>query len=472
MKMKKRAVPYPKEAQYNGGYHIFRPFVWAEDRFVPTAGALVHSLTVLHAVQATLTEKNAASIFLETDGQMKGEEYRLTHENGVILCRAATAAGMARAIAALLQLAQPEGTSLAAEEFTIHDFPDSEWRGLMVDAARLWYPLEVLRSCVDLCFLCRMNRLHLHLMDDQGYRLPSARFPALSDPGRCYTREELAYLNQYAAARGITLIPEIEAPGHCRALIDRYPEVFGDEGGRNIVNIGRPAAMEGLAALIDEVCALFPDSPYIHVGGDEANISLWEEIPECLAYREERKLSTVKELYSHFIARLTNLVLERGRTPIIWEGFPAEGSESISRRVLVMEFESSYRLAPDLIRDGFRIINTSWQPLYIVPQRWWSDEKIYRWNIQTFENWNPHSAAFDTPIVCEPDALLLGAQLCVWESGYNAVRGRLCQNLPAVAERTWNVRPTVPFSDYRQSSASLRQYLERLTGLTNTMDHR
>jgi len=262
---------------------------------------------------------------------------------------------------------------IECEKAHIEDYPDKPYRSVMVDLARQWHPFELLSDYVDLCWFYKAKYLHLHFMDTQSYTLPSEVYPKLPTEGRHYTREQIAYLNEYAALRGVEIIPEIEIPGHSASMVNAYPELFAnlEEGEEstddyslfnnniknNIICIGREGVMDSLRALISEVMEMFPTSRYFHIGGDEAAIGNWGGCKRCKRYMKERNIDGVRSLYTHVVKEVTDMVLSLGRTPIVWEGFPKEGTEGISRDVIVTAWESYYHLAPDLIEEGFKIIN-------------------------------------------------------------------------------------------------------------------
>lgn len=375
--------------------------------------------------------------------------------------------GLCYALASLLQLMKRAGEGIALPRVRVEDHPDKPYRSLMCDLARCWHPFAQVLRFVDVCFLYKVNYLHLHLADDQRYTLPSKAFPKLNDPRECYTEAEIAYLNTYATARGIKLVPEIECPGHAAILNAHYPDVFGirqDSEGealftelgvkvdhRSLINAGSERAFEGVKTLFAEVCDLFPDAPYIHIGGDEAAIKLWNTCADTRAYMKKQGITDVYELYSEYVARVTDYILSLGRTPMVWEGFPALGAERIDRRTVVIAWESHYHLAPDLLKAGFKIINATWQPLYLVPSltRRWDFRDILAWNVHNWQHWWEHSAATEHPIDVEPTDRVLGSILCSWEMTYEQEIARVMENLMAMAERVWTVERCLSDAAYK-----------------------
>ena len=173
------------------------------------------------------TDDGARGIRLVTDPMAAAGEYKLTATaEGYVTISASGSEGIRYGLATLLQMTElrPEGVLLSAG--TVWDKPDSSYRGLSMDVARAWHPLSLLKEYIDICWLYKVRYFHLHLADDQGYTLPSRKFPKAT----CaygYTFEEIAELRAYATARDVQLVPEVDCPGHAKALINAYPEIFG-----------------------------------------------------------------------------------------------------------------------------------------------------------------------------------------------------------------------------------------------------
>lgn len=404
-----------------------------------------------------LSVGESGGIVLVKNPALADKTYTLDTVGNAAVLAASGAEGILYALATALQLISVREGVLRVQSLTVTDYPDKDFRAAMVDLSRCWHPFDKLLKFVDLCFLYKVKYLHLHFIDDGFYTLPSRVFPKLPSEGHHYSFAEIEQLRVYAADRGVVLIPEIECPGHAFSINRAYPEVFANriegeasvlynESGEAYANdallcAGSARAFEGLQALITEVVELFPEAPYIHLGGDEANIELWNNCPACRAYMQEQGIADVQELYSDYIGRACAFVLSLGKTPIVWEGFPQKGCERVPRETVVIAWESHYHLAPDLLAAGFRIINASWQPLYIVDSlsRRWSPEDIWHWNVYNWQHWWPHSKAYLNPINVQPSDQVLGAQLSVWECTFEQEFGRTLENLSALSERTWTV---------------------------------
>ena len=369
------------------------------------------------------------------------------------------------ALSTLLQLSEIRDGKLIFPNVKISDKPDCEYRSLMVDLARKWHEFDILLKYIDMCYFYKVKYLHLHFMDNEGYTLPSKVFPKLPSDGKHYTVEQIKALNEYARLHGVEIIPEIETPGHASSLVKTYPDVFAnaeekEDGTKsrwigNIICVGKSDVMENIKKLIAEVIELFPYSDYIHVGGDEANIGEWNGCADCLRYMKEHKIENNLELYSDFIKRITDMVIDMGKTPIVWEGFPKEGAEKISRDVLVMAWESMYHMSYDLVKEGFNIVNASWQPMYITMGRYWTPEEIMAWNIYNWQNFFYKSEAHLNPIHLQPTDKVKGASLCCWECTVEHEVNHLFGNLAAMSERTWNIRRYAEDEEFREKLESV-----------------
>ena len=279
------------------------------------------------------------------------EQYQLRVTNRGIWLRAHTTTGLFWGVQTLRQLlpaAAEEAASsgqpaplLLVPGLNIIDLPAFTWRGLMLDVSRHFLPLTQLRRYVDLLALHKLNRLHLHLTDDQGWRLPApAGWPRLANVGAFrqgpsgqryggfYAAAELRSLVAYARARHVELVPEIDLPGHVRAALAAYPElsctgqalpVATDWGvHEDVLCVGNPQALKFAADALGEVMDLFPGR-YVHVGGDETPTVRWRSCPKCQALMRREGLSSEHELQGYFLRQVAAVLTARGRQPLLWD---------------------------------------------------------------------------------------------------------------------------------------------------------
>ena len=454
-------IPAPKSVSA-GDDAFLLPLTYRVTGFADAEGAVrsfVDYCDRAFSVLFTRAAEDGAGIVCTRDDTLPLGGYVLDAGNGFAAVRAKDACALSYAFATLLLSFEKKDDGLYCPSLHITDKPDAPWRGLMIDLARKWHPVKYLYDAIDLCWLYKISRLQLHFTDDQSYTLPSDAFPLLPSENRTYSKEELAALAQYAKERHVTLVPEVDMPGHCRRFNQVYPEIFGTHG----IMCAEEKTFRALETIIDETLALFPSAPYLHLGGDEAAIANWDECEGCRAYRAAHGLENVHALYAHYLQRMTDYVLSKGVTPIIWEGFSKEYNHLISKDVIVVAWESYYQLAHDLLEGGFTLINCSWKPLYIVtPSTHWTPAEILDWNIHTWRHWWEKSVASTRDIVVPDDAPVLGGQICAWgdalvpmPSNEDACReeARLIrERIPALAEKTWNIR-----SDLAAETLAARQ---------------
>ncbi len=360
---------------------------------------------------------------------------------------------------------------------TIKDSPNYNYRSIMLDLARAWHDIETIKEIIMLCRWYKINYLHLHLTDDSAFTFPSDAFPALATKGHSYSKEELIDLNQYAQERGVILIPEIDVPGHSSEFIKKMPELFGIAKVDNnpyTVSMGKEEVYEALAVLMKEVAAVFSHSPYIHIGGDEAFFEGMEDDPETMAYMKKHNVPNLNELFRHFLVRLNEMVKATGKQTIVWAGFGEEGELEIPKDVIVLLWESVYHDPQALIKDGYFFINASFKPLYVVNNRKWSPEYIYKeWTPKRWESWSVPEGEF-LGIEIQDTDLLMGATMCAWEQGQINQLPRLRKRVASMSEHLWN--PTKDWKDFekRQLAADaklsklLRPFEVDVKGLTYT----
>lgn len=416
------------------------------------------------------------NVFAAYDEGLEAGAYRVKGENCAVTVTASDEKGVCNGFAAVLQLALENGGYVPC--CSIEDKPDCSYRGMMVDLARTWHPFSYLLSYVDLCAYYRMSTLHLHFTDSQSYTLPSKAFPRLSSVDRHYSFEEIAYLNEYAAARGIQIMPEIDVPGHSDPFAQNYPGIFGNNG---IIGFSE-GVFAAFDVLLTELCAMFPNSRNIHIGGDEAAIGKWLEVEE---YREyARKLGIFKDgseddgrnqerMLAVFVQKLADIVIKNGRTPMVWEGFAKDCNYLVSKDIIVFSWENYYQTTPDLVDYGYTLINGSWNPMYVVhPVVCWPQSDCYDWDIYTFKPVHGGSPYIKTGLKIEPYDKMIGGQLLAWgdrlpadRENLDTERNKLAERLAAAAQNTWNVQKLFGYDEFRAQYDRVKQGSESLIKL-------
>ena len=415
-----------------------------------------------------VTNKNRSNLSLEIDNKLEEEEYEIAVNNKVVI-KGGSLSAIKIAKSTLLQLSETDNGRITFPIINLKDSPDAAYRGLLIDLARKWHKVETIYKLIDLASFYKLNYLQFHLTDDQLFTFPSENFPKLQTKDKHYAKEELLSFVNYAHQRGIIIVPEIDVPGHSMQFVKKYPEIFsisdaesgGEDlfGGRvdfvNVLNMGKEEVYTSLEKLFIEVMDIFHTSPYFHLGADEANLKLIVDDPDVKKFMIKNNLGNdIHELYRYFIVRMNNFFKSKGKEMFVWEGFSRNGKIEIPKDITVFEFESLYNLPNHLVEDGYKLVNTSWKPLYVVrsgnpdpnvlPLKW-GPEKIYEWNMWKWETWYYKSSAYKNPIQLDRNKNVIGAQMCSWEQTDESEVPSLRKRLPSFVERIWNVDKKVEF---------------------------
>jgi hexosaminidase len=312
------------------GLYFRQPFIDTKN-FTDTASLLV-----------IVKQKNSIAIGVD-------ESYQLTISNKQVRLEANTTIGALRGLETILQLETLDGNGFFFPTLTVSDFPRFAWRGLMIDVARHFIPMDVLKRNIDAMAAVKMNVLHLHLSDDQGFRVESKLFPRLQSAGSngdYYTQSEIRSLISYASKRAIIIVPEFDMPGHSTSWFAGYPELAVKA---DVYTPGPPIKLDHskpiqpmdlmqtmqttpfpafhpakesvyqfLDRFIGEMTALFP-SEYFHIGADEVNGVAWKQDSGIVAFMRDNHLTDTKELQAYFVKRVYKIVSKYGRKMIGWE---------------------------------------------------------------------------------------------------------------------------------------------------------
>jgi hexosaminidase len=415
--------------------------------------------------------------YLKLDPGLTGLGQRITVSPAGILVEGTTYQAAAMASVTLLQSLQQEaGGPLRLPRMLLEDKPGSQYCGVMLDVARQWHPIEYLYEVVDLCRLYKVRFLQFHFTDDQGYRLPSQAYPKIPTPGASYTLREMQDFIAYADARGVTVVPEIELPGHSSALQGAMPEVFGAKNpatgkfdSLGVINIANEAIYPVLDTLIGEACALFKSSPYFHMGADETQFGAFFGHPAVKAQLAELNSKGVnsEQVFAHFINRVNAIVKKHGKRTICWEGFGS--NEPVDKDVIVMAWHGSSYPPQALLAAGYPVINVPWTPSVN-----WSSRQNYEWN-KWLLNLNEQSQSRQF----ESNPQVIGGQMVLWEQGPNVAIPTLRDKVPARQERLYSPWAGRSFEDYFARFAHTDAMLEKLLypvavkldGLLNTQEN-
>ena len=299
--------------------------------------------------------KKNNSIRLTLDKKMAKEEYSLRIHSRGIEIRGGEYAGVFNGIQSLLQLLPAE---VYAKKLTypvevplvdIKDAPQYTYRGLLLDVARTFQPVEEVKRVIDYMAYCKLNKLHFHLVDSEGWRLELKKYPHIAEKagfrggdsplhpiygsfdqkyGGYYTQEELRDIVAYASQRNIEVIPEVDMPGHSKALGMVHPDILCnytlDTSHTNGIDVrdvwcaSKESNYQLVEDIVKELVDIFP-SEYIHIGGDEVNFKWWKECPDCQQLKQEKGLENEAQVEQYFINRVSDILTRYNRKAMVWD---------------------------------------------------------------------------------------------------------------------------------------------------------
>jgi len=463
-------VPWPKSVVLAGGSVEVGPAgrIVAEDAsLAPLARVLADEIHFATAVKLGAAGGKAGprDIALRLSPAVQADEgYRLTVGPAGIAVEGRTYRGAAWGTVTLLQALEAAGGKLGVPRMTVADEPAARYRGLLIDVARQWHPVETLRPIIQMCRLYKINYIQLHLNDQQSFTFPSKAFPQLQTATkgqrRTYTPEEMADLVRFADDRGVTLVPELEGPGHHSGALRT---IWGRQG-TSCMDMASEKTYAGLDTLIGEICRVFASSPYFHIGADECDLNGVGASDEEKAFMAAHGLQGAGGLYNYYIARVSEIVKKHGKQTICWEGFHGDGGGGVKipADIIVMPFESTYNPADKLVARGYTVINTAWKPLYVVNQRKWPAQYIYEnWNMRLWE----HHINERTHIQLKPSDPVIGAQMCAWEQAADVELPSTRERIHAMGERIWNPDAGQTYAGFAARARCTDRLLDRILGL-------
>lgn len=485
-------VPAPSEASFSGRYAVMdrTAAVYVGD------GALnqAYILSVLEEAgfaPRIVGESRRADIRFVTDravGRDNAERYVLRLDERGITAEAATAAGLLNALQTLRQLCADDGAGVRYPCGEVDDAPRYHWRAYMLDESRHFQGMDMVKRLLDEMARLKMNVFHWHLVDDPGWRIEIRKYPLLTEVGSkrdfshaditpeewdrlypdrrsYYTQKEISEVVRYAAARGITVVPEIEMPAHASASIAAYPwlgstsrregrGVWGD-----LYQLADPEVEAFLHDVLDEVAELFP-SRIIHIGGDEAGFAHWQNSAEVTAFMEEQGLPTCSDMQLWAINRMSAYLASKGIRMIGWNEITGDNirneahveasrSERLAEGVVVQFWDGDIALVNKAIEKGYDVVNSNRLYTYLD----------YPYEAISLE----HAYSFDP----RPEGLsdeaarrILGSGCQMWGERTPTRERVWFQTLPrlaAYAECGWTAPERKDLGDFRRRVAPLQQ---------------
>ncbi len=419
----------------------------------------------------------------------EGYELEITTAGAVI--RSSTDAGTFYAQQTLKQLRGADGSLPCV---LIRDAPRFVWRGFMLDSSRHFQTVEEITRYLDLLAMHKLNVFHWHLVDDHGWRFESKKYPLLTQVGAWreqppigryggyYTQQEMRDIVAYAAKLHITVLPEIEMPGHSRAALAAYPNLacggvktevdhffdfpmratrFPNVPGNNVLCAGKEETFKMLEAVLTEVMEIFP-STYIHIGGDEVDMKYWNGCAECQAMMKSKQLANGHKLQAYFMGRIETFLVAHGRKMIGWDEI-LEGGLTPAATVMSWRGTSGGIKAA---KAGHDAVMSPGKPLYFDHKQSSSPHHPpgFHNDIETLQDVYAYDPVPNT-LTAEEAKHILGTQANLWSCATETTERldlfafpRLC----ALAEIAWCAPTPKDFSQFQQR---LDKHLVRLDAL-------
>ncbi len=427
-------------------------------------------------------------VFQQVDG-LAAEAYQLEVSPERILISASGEAGYFYAVQSLRQLLPPAieskevvSTDWLVPSVNIEDEPRFAWRGMQMDFSRHFFDIDEVKTFLDYMALYKLNTYHMHLTDDEGWRIEINQLPLLTEKGAwrtksrhdkvCidnaktdpsytidpekyhmkdgkkkyggfFTQEQIKEIIQYADDRCITVIPEIDMPGHFKAAIDNYPYLScKEEAGWGKVFttpacLGKETTYEFIEKILGEVAALFP-SEYIHIGGDEVNIQSWKDCAKCQGEIHKHHLKDEHELQSHFNRRVEKFLQSKGKKLMGWDEITEGG---LSKEAHVMWWRN---WAPEALKTAAN----SGNEMIITPSfRYYFDYKNEQTTLESVYNYQPVPSDF-TP---EQEKLVMGIQANLWAEwipNFERLQFQTFPRILALAETAWANKESKVYDEF------------------------
>ncbi len=447
-------------------------------------------------VEVGAEEDGAINLILkQTTNCNNKESYKLDVKKSGITITAATEAGLFYGVQSLRQLfpasvesdeVLKENKSFEVPVISIEDEPRFGWRGYMKDISRTFYSVDVVKKYIDVMSIYKMNVLHLHLTDDQGWRVEIKKYPKLTTPQTTefpeqynqpkersgfYTQEDIKDIVKYAKDRHITVIPEIDVPGHSWATLLVHPELgvnnnakpdhvfpflaawghWGNQFTPNSLDPTSEVVYTFLDDIFTEIAELFP-AEYIHFGGDEVMHHFWEEQEHVQKFMKEHKMEKIIELQNYFVKRVADIIISKNKKPIGWNDVLVNDELTKKTAIMCWLGENAIKKAAN---SGYYAVATPTYPLYFdITQADRNDGTMCDLNygiinsLEAAYNYNPTQG-----VDPKNSKYVLGVQANMWPAVPQEVKDINVQNFPrllAVAEIGWSSENDKNFEEFNK----------------------
>jgi hexosaminidase len=427
--------------------------------------------TVLELSRDLSNDAGSVQLLIETNSTGNAipklgddESYNLEISETQAKITAPTTVGAMRGLETFLQLLESDKDGFYFPAVSIQDKPRFAWRGLMIDSARHFQPMEVLKRNLDAMAAVKLNVLHWHLTEDQGFRVESRKFPELhrmGSDGDFYTQEQIREIINYAAARGIRVMPEFDMPGHATAWLVSHPEIGSGAPGVTYKIERNPGIFDPtldptnektyklLKEFFKEMAALFPDA-YMHIGGDENEGKQWNANPKIQAFMKEKGIKDNHQLQTYFNKRILPFLQQNGKIMMGWDEI---FQPDLPKDVVIHSWRGQKALA-DAARQGFQSVLSNGYYIDLMQP--------------ASQHYAVDPIPADTTLTAEEQKRVLGGEATMWSEWVSpeTIDSRIWTRTAAIAERFWSPREINQVDDMYRRLAVVDVQLEEL-GLTH-----
>ncbi|MGI9036513.1 MAG: beta-N-acetylhexosaminidase [Pyrinomonadaceae bacterium] len=427
--------------------------------------------TVLEFSRDLSNDASGAQLLIETQSTGNAiprlgddESYNLEISDKQAKISAPTVVGAMRGLETFLQLLAGDKDGFYFPAVSISDKPRFQWRGLMIDSARHFQPMEVLKRNLDAMAAVKLNVLHWHLTDDQGFRVETVKLPELyklGSDGNFYTQDQVREIIKYAADRGIRVVPEFDMPGHATAWLVSHPEIGSGAPGATYKIERLPGIFDPtldptnektykiLEVFFKEMSALFPDN-YMHIGGDENQGKQWAANPRIQVFMQEKGIKDKHGLQTYFNKRILKFLEKDDKIMMGWDEIL---QPDLPKDVVIQSWRGQKALA-DAARLGYRGILSNGYYIDLMYPAW--------------QHYVVDPLPADTTLTPEQQQKILGGEATMWSEWVSpeTIDSRIWTRTAAIAERFWSPRDVNQVDDMYRRLAVINVQLEEL-GLTH-----
>lgn len=404
-------------------------------------------------------------VSVEREGKLQlgeNESYYLEIKSNEIILKAESEFGAYNGLETLLQLLEVKNGNYIFPNVKIEDKPRFPWRGLMIDVARHFMPVDVIKRNIDGMSAVKMNVLHLHLADDQGFRIESKTYPKLheiSSDGLYFSQAQMKDIINYAGKRGIRIVPEFDVPGHATSWIAAYPELSSSDTVYTLerkwgifdptLNPIKQSTYTFLENLFSEMTELFPDD-YFHIGGDENNGKSWNKNTDIVKFKNDNGFKTNLELQNYFNKRVLNILNKLNKKMIGWDEILVPG---LPKNAVIQSWRGKGSLV-NASQNGYQVLLSNGYYIDLIKP--------------TDEHYLNDPIAADMKLTLEQEKMILGGEATMWAEYVNleTIDSRIWPRTAAIAERFWSPNSINDVDDMYRRLDKIEYHLEEY-GLTH-----